>query len=169
MYALPTQNHRQRYLSDSKKSSVFTKIVNPVTHRQRIKQELKDLGASKAGLSSMEAHYLPNLIHVDEHIGGVIYGDHADGFVMLTATDCRVIFLDVKPFFINEDEINYGVVSGVRYGHIGFWTTITLHTRIRDYTIRTYNKKCALGFVKYIEKHIELRTLERDNREDNII
>lgn len=161
MYTLPAPNYRQKHIRASKTRS---ELQAPVSHCQRVLQELKGLGASRAGLSTMESKYLHNIIHIDEHIGGVVYGDHEDGFVMLAATDCRVIFLDVKPMFINEDEINYGVVSGIKYGHVGFLTTITLHTRIKDYKIMTFNKKCALGFVKYIEQHIELRSLERDYR-----
>jgi Bacterial PH domain len=169
MYILPTSNFLKRNLQINKKRSSFPKIRKPVSHRSRVLEELRNLGVSKGSLSTMESRYLPTIIHPDEHIGGVVYGDGEEGFVMLVATDRRIIFLDKKPFFINEDEINYGVVSGVKYSHAGFGTTITLHTRIKDYKIMTFNKKCAEGFVKYIEHHIELRSLERNYKGDEII
>ncbi len=66
-------------------------------HTNRIKQELKDAGLTSYGLLNSESRYLPQLIHEDEHIGGVVYGKHKNGLAMLVATDRRVIFLDKKP------------------------------------------------------------------------
>jgi len=133
-----------------------------MTHPDRIRQELKDLGVSKLALSTMESHYLPKVIHDDEPIGGVVYGFHADGFVMLVATDRRIIFLDRKPLFTNEDEVNYRVVSGVNLSHAGLGTTVVLHTRIKDYSLVTFNKKCAEGFVDFIEA----RSVEQSDEEE---
>lgn len=124
----------------------------------RIRQELLALGASKIALNSMEARHLPSVIHANEHIGGMVYGHHEDGMAMLVATDKRIIFIDKKPLFVNEDEITYDVVSGVRFSHAGFGSTVALHTRAKDYTFKTLNQICARGFVEYIE----LRCLEHD-------
>ncbi len=169
MYNLPTPRSRQSNLRTRTFDFGFSAHITPTMHQQRIISELKNLGVSRAGLSTMESHYLHNIIHVDETVGGVVYGDHDDGFVMLVATNRRIVFLDVKPFFVNEDEINYGVVSGVNYSHFALWTNVTLHTRIKDIHIRTYNKKCSEGFVKYIEEYIELRSLERNIRKNETI
>lgn len=138
-------------------------FVHPLDHRKRVRRDLKKLGVSRFGLSTMESDYLPKLIHTDEAIGGVVYGHHPDGFAMLVATDRRVIFLDRKPLFENEDEITYDVISGVSFGHAGFGSTVTLHTRVKDYPIKTYNQKCAHRFVEYIES----RCLEHKNRREN--
>jgi hypothetical protein len=137
--------------------------VHPLDHKRRVREELKHLGVSWFGLATMESEYLPSLIHADEHIGGVVYGKHPDGFAMLVATDRRVIFLDLKPLFQNEDEITFDVVSGVSFGHAGLGSTVTLHTRVKDYPIRTYNQTCARNFVQYIE----LRCLEHKNQREN--
>lgn len=135
--------------------------VSPV-HKLRIKRELKQLGLSGFGQFSTESRYLPRIIHPDENIGGVLYGKHKDGLAMLVATDRRVIFLDKKPLFIQEDDITFYVVSGVTYTHAGFGSTVTLHTRIKDYTIRTLNRKTAEKFVTFIEE----RCLEhKENKE----
>jgi hypothetical protein len=114
----------------------------------------------------MESEYLPAIIHPDEEIGGVVYGHHPEGFAMLVATDRRIIFLDKKPMFEVEDEVTYDVVSGVSIGHAGFGSTVVLHTRIKDYPIRTYNLKCAYGFVEYIEARCLEHKNERGNRYD---
>lgn len=120
-------------------------------HRFKIQRQLRDLGVHWYGLKSMEAHYLPRIIHPQEKIGGVVYGRHKDSFAMLVATDRRIIFLDVKPLFTKEKEITYDVVSGISYGHAAFWTTVTLHSKVGDYAIRTHNRYCAEGFIAHIE------------------
>lgn len=105
----------------------------------------------------MESRYLHHVIHNGEHIMGVVYGQNDEGFVMLIATDMRVIYLDKKPLFLKQDELTYDVVSGVKLSTLGMANKLTLHTRIKDYVLRTYNNRCAQGFVTYIET----RRLER--------
>jgi hypothetical protein len=120
-------------------------------HENRIKDRLKELGVTKMARMSSEARYLPKIIHQDEEILGVVYGKSESGFAYMIATDKRAIFLDKKPLFVNEDEITYNVVSGVSYGHVGVGSTVTLHTRLGDYKVKTFNEHCAQNFVKVIE------------------
>ncbi len=129
-----------------------TAIAVSVSHRERVKAALKDVGVGKLGIVSQEGRYLPRIIHQDETIGGAVYGWLNGESVMLIATDRRVLFIDKKPLFIHEDEITYDVVSGVSFSHAGLGSLITLHTRIRDYAVRTYNQKALQIFVDYIEK-----------------
>lgn len=122
-----------------------------LNHKARIRKDLQRLGLSTYGRGSMEARYLPNIIHPDEAMGGAVYGRTEDGLVLLVATDRRVVYLDLKPLFLNEDEINYDVVSGVRLTHSALFTTVTLHNRIRDIAVRTHSYASALQFLKFIE------------------
>jgi hypothetical protein len=155
MYTLPTSNYLMRNLQANKLRGWQPVHVDPNDHRRRVLQELKNLGVSKYGLLMTESQYLPSIIHADEQLCGVVYGHHDAGFAMLVATDRRVIFLDKKPLFVDQDDIDYGVVAGVSHGHAGFASTVTLHTRIKDYAIRTLSIKSADGFVRYIENRIE--------------
>lgn len=118
---------------------------------QRIRYELRSLGMSSFGLRRMEAKKLPSILHEDEHLGGIVYGHGSNGFAFLVATDRRIIYLDVKPLFCEEDEVTYDVVSGLSYGRAGIWSTVTLHTKVKDYQIRSLNHHCAEGFIAYIE------------------
>ena len=138
------------------------KYLEAAAHRARITQELKNAGVSRYGLWKMESRYLPKIIHPTEHIGGVAYGPSDNGSAMLVATDRRVIFLDRKPLFINEEEITYDVVAGVSYSRAGPGSTVVLHTRIRDYQIKTLNAEAAQRFVHFIEQ----RSLEHLNNEE---
>lgn len=140
------QENKRRGLQRKQENRLATQL-----HAFRIKGILTDLGMSRFALASEEAHYLPKIVYADEQIGGVVYGLHQDGFALMAATDRRVIFLDKKPLFDTVDEIRYEVISGVSFGHAGIGSTITLHTKIKDYKMRTFNQKTAIGFVKFIE------------------
>lgn len=127
-------------------------------HAKRVKKELTEAGVTGYGLIKSESRYLPQVIHEDERIGGVVYGQYSGGSAMLIATDHRVIFLDRKPLFTTSDELTYDVVSGVRFDRSGLFNSVVLHTRVADYTIRYANARCANRFVRYIES----RRLEKD-------
>ena len=128
------------------------------THDDRIAAELREVGASGYGAVKFASHYLPNVIHPGEHIKGVVYGRYKeDGGLlnfssgMLVATDRRVLFLDHKPGFTSLDEITYEVVAGVKETSNGLLCTVTLHTRVAEYTVRFASNKAARTFVHYIE------------------
>ncbi len=135
--------------------------MNAHDHRKRILNELRAAGMTTYGTMKMETDHLPKIIHEDEHIGGVVYGRTTVdkvGSAMLIATDKRIIFLDVKPFFTTSDEVSYDVVAGVKKTKAGPFAGIILHTRVRDYGLRFVNTECAKNFVTFIENHIEVRS-----------
>jgi hypothetical protein len=163
MYALPTSNYLKRSLWVNNHGAFMAKRKLPMSHEEQVKQRLLHLGVTRTGLLRSESRYLPHIIHPNETIGGVVYGRHPDGFAMLIATDRRVIFLDKKPLFVNEDEVTYDVVSGVKKSILGVTSSVTLHTKVKDYPIRTLNHRCAQSFVDYIEA----RRLEHGQRKDS--
>ena len=130
------------------------------THEQRIIEELKSVGVTGHGLAKPESKELQHILHEDEHIGGVIYGrgDHSNS-AMLVATDHRVLYLDNQFLFKTTDELTYDVVSGITSTTAGPLTSVVLHTRIADYTLRYVNVNCAKIFIRYIEsKRLEQNT-----------
>jgi hypothetical protein len=127
---------------------------DPIAKAQKlkhIKDELRDLDVSRLGLLTAESRYLPAILHDDEHLLGVAYGYHKGSTAMLAATDRRVVFIDKKPLFVHADELTYEIIGGVSFGQAGIFATVTLHTRIGDYAIKTLNAKAAGHFVDYIE------------------
>jgi hypothetical protein len=150
MYTVPRTNYLlgRTSLIHNSLPIVQTPVISET---DRIKQQLKSLGVSRSALGSAEARHLPKVIHANENIMGVVYGMSKDGFVMILVTDKRILFIDKKPFFVNEDEITFDVVSGISHGHAGIGSTVTLHTRIKDYQIKTLNEHCAHGFVEAVE------------------
>lgn len=132
-------------------------------HHDRIVHEMRQAGVTQRGIQSAEGRYLPFIIHPEEHIGAIVYGRSNGDFVMMIATNRRVIFLDKKPMFANMDELTYDVVSGVKCNDLGFFSGVTLHTRIQDYKVNWVNEHCARQFVRYIEN----RRLEHLNGDRN--
>lgn len=127
-------------------------------HNERIKGELKAAGATSFGMSKFASKFLPSIIHDDEHVKAIVYGRYRESSGMLSlssgmlvATERRVIFLDHKPGYTSVDEISYEVVAGVRETSAGLFSTVTLHTRVADYTIRYANPKGIQKFIHYIE------------------
>ena len=118
---------------------------------QRIYDELKANGADVYDLYLPETHYLPNLIHLDEHIKGSVYGRYDTGRGALIATDQRVLFIDKKPMFLHYDELSFLIIGGLTFTKSGFIGKVTLHTRLGDFSLRTFNLKNAENFVDYIE------------------
>lgn len=141
--------NRQALINQSRPRAIIWD--DPKVHRARIERELKAAGVSYFALSSAEAKYLPSIIHHNEHVSAAVFGRCKTGLVMLVATDKRIIFLDKKPLFANEDEINFQAVNGISWGAVGFGATVNLHTRVVDYHIRTLSRKSAEIFAHYIE------------------
>lgn len=122
-----------------------------ISQNKLVFTELTNLGVGSWAWWHSELRRLPTLMDANEHIGGILYGYQGLNFVLLVATDRRVIFLDSKPLFTDEEEVSYDVVSGISYDHLIF-TTVTLHTRVKDYKVLTLNTRCAQGFKRYIEQ-----------------
>lgn len=120
--------------------------------RSYVQKRLKQLGLDWIELSRMEALYLPQVLHRNEKIGGVIAGHSSNGHIMLIATDSRIIVLDCKPIFKNVEDITYYVVAGVTIANVGIIYTVTLHTRLGDFKVQTIYAKAARLFKKYIDK-----------------
>lgn len=123
----------------------------PIGALSRVKAELRVHGAVAYDLWLPETHYLPHIIHEDEHIMGTVFGRYPGGRGVLVATDQRVLFLDKKPGWMRCDEITFAVIGGVTRTRVGPVGTVTLHTRLGDYALRTFNQKNAENFVDYIE------------------
>jgi hypothetical protein len=132
-----------------------------------IEKRLKELGADAYDMKLPETRTLPLVLQPAEQIIGVVYGryqlenDMSVGRGVLLATDKRIMLLDKKPMFVRNDDIAYETVNGITYTRVNFGSTITLHAREGDITIRTFNQKCARSFVRAIEQDIFNRSKGR--------
>ena len=123
-----------------------------------IRAELKSVGAVWYDLILPETKALPKVLNSGERILGAVYGRYKNdknesvSRGVLVATSDHLILLNKKPMFQETDQISYRMVSGVNYSHVAFMGIVTLHTRVGDIHVRTFNNKAALNFVKAIEK-----------------
>lgn len=130
------------------------------SRRPNLKRELKSLGAVTYNLMLPETQAIPSAIDPDERIIGLVYGRYKDDREetvsrgVLIATDSRVVLLNKKPLFEQSDEFEYRVISGVDFSEVGIMGTVTLHTRMGDLHVRTFNKRCAETFVAAIESKL---------------
>ena len=101
---------------------------------------------------------MPSILHTNERIGGVIAGQSDKGYMMIIATNNRIIVLDCKPDFTDTEDIIYDAIVGVEVTHLGPFYTVTLQTRLGDFSIYTLYEKAARSFKEYLnESRIERR------------
>lgn len=124
------------------------------TQIERVKKELAEAGVTAYGLAKSESRHLPSIIHPDEHIEAVVYGQHNNSSAMLVATEKRVIYLDKKPLVSLMDEITYNAISGVEFDVHTLFSTLTLQSSVGNYTIRYANITCGQKFADFIETKI---------------
>jgi len=121
---------------------------------------LKSLGAVTFNLMLPETKALASALNPDERLLGIVYGRYKQdrnnviSRGALVATDQRVLLLNKKPLLLERDEIVYRAISGADYSWVGFMGTISLHTRMGDIRIRTFNKRCARTFVAAIKANV---------------
>jgi hypothetical protein len=126
-------------------------------HSANIDAVLESLGAVAYDMVLPETHALPYIIQPSEEIVGIVFGKYKlesknqVGRGALVATNKRILLVDKKPFFEKVDELPYHVVSGVAYVSVGRAGTVTLHTRMGDVTVRTFNHNLAKSFVGAVE------------------
>lgn len=138
-----------------------TTALTAQEHTERINRELREAGVSRFTLRKFTTHYLPKVIHADEHIEAAVYGRHKEtegifGFIegALIATDKRVIYLNHQPGYTTMDEVGYENVSGINFSRAGIYAGITLFTKIANYTLSFTTPRCAKQFAEYIENRI---------------
>jgi general stress protein 26 len=122
------------------------------TFTKRIREELASVGIKSKALLSSESKALARIIYDDEHIGGAVHGVYSGGLAWLVATDKRIIFMDRKPMFSSIDEVSYDVVSGTKNINTALSESVTLHTRMGDYTVNYVRQESAVTFIRFIEK-----------------
>ena len=153
--AISKQLPQPRKLDD-----VINGLLEP--HRERIYNELRNMGAVRYDLLLPETHTLPIIIQPKEHVTGVVYGRYtmtSNGQVgrgALVATDKRLLLVDKKFLFLRCDEFGFGSVSGITFSRVGYIGTVVLHTRLGDIQLRTLNFACAKHFVESVEKVISM-------------
>lgn len=135
-----------------------TLYEHPRDKAKRVKRELLDAGVSLYGLMKSESRYLHKVLHDNETIEAVVYGQHHSNSAMLVATDERIIYLDKKPMTTLFDEVSYEVVSGIQFDIHTIFATIVLHTPVKNYDIKYANLHCAEKFAR----HIETQRLEKE-------
>lgn len=148
---VPEMRAGNRSAAESRRQALAGVKRDVRAQKLRVSRELRQVGVTTYGLLHAECQDLPMILHQDEHIQGVVYGHYENGFAIMVATDHRVLFIDHKPLFLKAEEVGYDLVGGVSFASAAFLMTVTLHTRIGDYTLKTMNFASAKRFIDFIE------------------
>jgi hypothetical protein len=139
-----------------------------------IRKRIKELGANSYNMMLPETRVLPFVLHPEEKINGIVYGRYSQDAISgekiigrgtLVATTKRVLLIDRKPLFSKNNEISYGVISGISSSEVALVINMTLYTRVGNINLRTYNPKCAHKFVEAIEDKV-FSTEQRKQTDD---
>lgn len=147
-----------RQLKEHELAEMTTAIMKQ--ERVAFNDRLRSLGAVWYDLRLPETKLLPHIVHADEVVTGLVFGRYRqpsegyEGRGALVCTNKRLLLLDKKPLFVRCDEISFMVISGVNYSRAGLTATVTLHTRVGDIILRTFNMNCAKQFIEAIEARI---------------
>lgn len=128
-----------------------------LSHKERINAELLGVGATKRAIDKFSKRSLHETIHSDEHITGVLYGRYGEGSFnwyggMMVATDRRMIFFDLTPWIRDFTELTYEVVTAIDYATTGPFAGVTVHTGVKDYSLKFVDTHSAEVFVQYVEQ-----------------
>lgn len=127
--------------------------------KSRVLAELNAAGIVGVQAQRMEARNLYKLLHDNEHIMGAIRGRHDGDGAMFVATDKRMLLLNYKPLFSNNQEISYYVLAGVSYNPMSGFAGVTIHTKMGNFDFKYVNKANAKHLVEYLEqKHLDKST-----------
>lgn len=129
----------------------------PKLQRDVVHAALRLFGADEYDLLLPETRYIAQLLKTDEIILGAVFGKYTKSTLPVTGrglfviTNYRLLLVDKKPLFLQFDEIKFEMVSGIQYSKAFRTISITLNTRVGNFTMRTFNDGCARQFVQSIE------------------
>lgn len=125
--------------------------LETLVRERQVKEDLADLGVSSHMIKKLETMELAGILGDSERIEALVYGRSLEGFAALAATGKRVLFAGKEAMTGETEELSYGTVSGISHGKVGLFSTVTLHTYLSDYQIRTPNWPIARHFIDFIE------------------
>ena len=124
---------------------------------QHIIEQLKQVGVSDFSLHKQTVKQLPSILRDDEKILAALVGRNTKRWsAMLVATDSRIVYVEADLLFHSFDELLFGVVSGIEVRPTPILSSLTLFTRIGDYTVTTPSSHAADTFRRTVEHLISL-------------
>lgn len=120
----------------------------------KIHKELEEAGITSYGKLKREIKILPEVIHDNETIHGVIYGQYEGGSGMMLITDQRILLVDAKLLNTITEESNYQQFMDVRLERGTVYSKVTVRMRAKTFKFKYVNPKAAVNFVGYLEKNV---------------
>lgn len=135
-----------------------------MTHEQKVKEQLKAIGADFKFWGVSELRELPKVLFEDEQLNHVINGRYSGGFATLCATDQRVLLIDKKPLYLTLEDIRYDMISDVMYNHRLLNATVLLGTVHKSIAFIGYNPGKLRNMTNFIQQKV-LEFRQRQNQQ----
>jgi len=92
------------------------------------------------------------MLRAGEKVKAMIYGYSKIGFVLVTMTNERIIFIDKKLMYQDVRESPLDLITGISYDKQVVFVDITISLKSGDYTVRTLNTSKAHRFIESVEE-----------------
>ena len=113
-----------------------------------VQAQLKRIGADFRFWGRAEAAELQHILMTGETVQHAVNGRYEGGFAMMVATDCRVLLIDKKPFYLTVEDIRYDMVAEVDFSR-----------RLLDSTIRICSVNKVFRFTSFRHRSLRAHTM----------
>lgn len=103
-----------------------------------VREQLKNIGLKFRFLGRSEVKRLSSVLRSDEEIHHCIYGYHSDTPVLFVATDQRLLIVDKRFLFLQQQTIQYDEITHLHMGKGLLAATFNIKTKWKRIEFKTY-------------------------------
>ncbi len=127
-----------------------------------VNSQLKRLGVHGSFWGRPELRELPKILFSGEQIHYIIYGRYEGGFATLCVTNCRVLLVDKKPFYLTIEDMRYDMISDVQFNHRLVDSSIRLGAVTKTLTFTAYNHRRLREATSAIQEQVMIARQRQD-------
>lgn len=126
-----------------------------MVHISVIEAKLSKMGVKISRWFRAEIKELEKILMDDEDIISVVPGRYFGGYAMLVATDCRLLMIDKRAFFMNLEDIRFDMISEVDFSSRLFDSTVTIFTLNKQHRFSSTKYKSQLRkLTAYVQQQV---------------
>ena len=117
-----------------------------------VKKQLHSAGFRNRRWGWSAVHQLPMILEDGERIERAVTGGYDDGYVVVLATNRRVLLLDKKPFSFKAEDVRYEMVSEVEHYLGPFVAKIRIHCLSKSIEVTSVHHGNVQAFAIYVDQ-----------------
>lgn len=142
-------------------ASVFSRKRDTMVRVKDLQNDLRQVGCRVGLWGFTELEELARVLTPEEHIASVLNGVYDGGFAMLCVTDCRVLFIDKKPFLLTVEDLRYDMIAEVDYKAHIILASVEVITPTKNLIFKSWSRRRLHNAMGYIQQ----RLMEMRNRQ----